>query len=98
MSLYDLLCCCCKPFKDYQELNINGSDYQKTKMPQLPFLKNERNIFAPHIPIQQCFIKIMPHPGDMDVDPSVECKSLSAKSLGDEGKSLSLQNHKKRCL
>ena len=99
MSLYDLLCCCCKPFKDSQELNINGSDSQKTKMPQLPYLENERKIFVSNAYIREMIENqnwpryMNQHRGDMGGDPSDGCEEPSAKSLGDEGqKSQSLKS------
>ena len=96
MGLYDLLCCCCKPFKDSQELNINGRDHQKTKMPQLPYLGEERNIFASNAHIREMIENqnwpgyIKQPLGDMGGDPSTECEEPSAKSLDYGQQKLSL--------
>ena len=92
MGLSDLLCFCCKPFKDSQELNIKGRDHKKTAAPQLSYLERERNIFAPDALIAHILqiIKSEESPGyikqplgDMGIDPSAECEALSSNSLGE---------------
>ena len=63
-------------------------------MPQLSYLEHDRNIFASDAHIlqiiksQEGYIK-QPR-GDMGGDPSVECETLSAESLSDGRKKLSL--------